>query len=137
MQWVTAIFLPLDGPEQYVIVVRDPDNDPLRLTRKQRHEKLGRRSATLGWKDLNKTPPEFWRDAIVKLLGDGEPRTFNRIMLELTDYAYEADVGFQRNPHHGLNLALRERKVMATTEAPVYLTLTDERAVVPRWPRAL
>lgn len=71
----------------------------------------------------NKTSVAEYRDWIVKLLEDGEPRTFNSICVELTGTT--ADVWFEKAPDEALwSLVEDELVVWASAVSCTFFTLT-------------
>ncbi len=131
--WLTGMVLHTDprvDARAFTTIIRW-HGDPERRSRKERQELLGGEEAATDWLSLKKGAPEVWRDSIAELLGDGKPRTFNGIMLALSDYMHTADTALDMPPHHGLALAVRSRAVMMTNDAPVFFALSDERAMVP------
>lgn len=86
--WVTGAVVAREGVDSFLHLVRSP-SDPTRLSREERK---GRECA---WKnDLRKSSKGRWLAGMQELLSDGQPRTFNRIVLELSSYEYTADVAF-------------------------------------------
>jgi len=102
----------LSGLAQFVVLIRSPF-DPERRTRSQlqaRHRETGTEPALAWIRDLKGTPEE-WAESICALLEDGQSRTFNRIMLDLTERLYTADVAAGKAPEKGLWLAVERRRV--------------------------
>jgi hypothetical protein len=97
------------GASAYVHLIRAP-GDPERSPR-------GPGRALL-WRQLGKHSVSEWAARILELLADGEPRTFNRIMVELADFG--ADTGFGENPDHALWHLVEQRKLVLTLEAPIF-----------------
>lgn len=58
-----------------------------------------------------------WREKLLEHLGDGEARTFNRIMVELADFT--ADTAFEKAPDHALWQLVDEELVEHTAVAPI------------------
>lgn len=72
------------------------------------------------WRNLDTRTPEAWAERIAAHLNDGVPRTFNRIMVELSDFT--ADVAFGTTADEGLWLAVERGHLALTHEAPVLFT---------------
>jgi hypothetical protein len=100
------------GMASYVHLIRAP-GDPARSPR-------GPGRALL-WRQLGKHSVSAWAERILALLSDGEPRTFNRIMVELADFG--ADTGFRENPDRALWHLVEQRKLVLTLEAPILFTI--------------
>lgn len=66
-----------------------------------------------------------WRERIQKHLADGEPRTFNRICVELGDVT--ADVAFEKAPDHALWELVAQGAVEHTMTAPILFRRTRRR----------
>jgi len=75
------------------------------------------------WRSLDKHTAEAWAARIVEHLSDGTPRTFNRIMVELSDFT--ADVAFESTADDGLWLAVTRHQLALTHDAPVLFTCSD------------
>lgn len=103
------------GTATYLHLFRDKA-DPQRAPR-------GPIPTPFAWRRINDASAEQWADAIVTHLADGVPRTFNRIALELTTMT--ADIAFQSTLDEGLWLAVAEKRLLLTLEAPVYFTLPE------------
>jgi len=73
------------------------------------------------WRNLDKHTPEAWADRIVTHLSDGVPRTFNRIMVELSDFT--ADVAFGTAADEGLWIAVSSHQLALTHDAPILFTM--------------
>ena len=115
------------GPGAYVHLIRS-DTDPKRLSREEHRalrEKEGRSPATAWRRDLSILPQSVdrWRQVIGVLLEDGEPRTFNRLCLELTEFAYTGDVCFRKGPDIALWRMVDASLVEHSIEAPVLFRL--------------
>lgn len=111
--WVSGPWADRAGDYRYVHLVRSAD-DPPQQTRKQRG------CQPLKWKlDFNPDTKPMWKEAIYELLGDGKPRTFNHIIVELTHSFHTADVAFERAPDWALWELVSEWKVSHTREAPI------------------
>jgi hypothetical protein len=113
--WSTGDECDRSGVAQYVHCIRGAD-DPERLSRK---EQRARGAGFDAWREDMKGEPAAWAERIVELLGDGTPRTFNRIVLELTGCLYTADVALGKAPDEGLWLAVADRRLKHTLEAPI------------------
>ena len=86
--WATGAVVAREGLDSFLHLVRSP-SDPTRLSRE------GRKGRECAWKhDLRKSSKGRWLAGMQELLSDGQPRTFNRIVLELSSYEYAADVAF-------------------------------------------
>lgn len=103
-------------PDGFHHVARAAD-DPERRTRKQRRDELGRHTAVHGWRQLAKEPREAWAARIREHLADGEPRTFNRIMVELADTT--ADIAYMTPADAGLWELVAGGEVEHTARIPL------------------
>lgn len=90
------------GLAQYTVALRSPW-DPERLTRAEQRATGGGFEA---WRKDLVGEPRSWAAAIIRLLRDGQSRTFNRIVLDLTARQYTADVALGKVPEVGLWLAV-------------------------------
>ncbi len=97
-----------DGIGSYVHLIRG-SGDPDRAER-------GALGST-DWRNVNDLGVGQWARRIEQHLSDGQPRTFNRLAVELTGLT--ADVVFEENFDHGLWHAVEQGKVVWTAEAPV------------------
>ena len=104
------------GMAQYIVLIRGP-GDPERRSREDRR-RADAAGATTSWRKLVKLSASEWAARIVAHLGDGVPRTFNRIMVELADVT--ADVVAGKSPEKGLWLAVKDGLIAWTAAAPVY-----------------
>ena len=75
------------------------------------------------WKRVNDLTVAQWARRIEAHLGDGTPRTFNRIAVELTGFT--ADVVFGENPDGGLWHAVQQGRVAWSADGPVHFTLVE------------
>lgn len=105
---------PIDrsGLSRFLHIIRSSD-DPERAPRSKR------RGKSLAWEKDMTGDVGKWADAIAELLGDGRPRTFNRIVLELTGLQYTADVAAGKAPDLGLWAAVADGRLEHTIDAPV------------------
>lgn len=99
---------------RYLHLIRGQD-DP------EREPRADRRATR--WRSVNDIPVSTWARDIEQLLSDGQPRTFNRIALELTGLT--ADIVFEENPDHGLWYAVEQGSVLYTAEVPVLFRSAD------------
>jgi len=105
--WYTGV-PDLSGLAAFVIMIRSP-HDPERLTRAEARALGGGWQA---WIEDMKGSPVTWAAAIVRLLRDGQSRTFNRLVLDLTGRLYTADVAAGKAPEQGLWLAVERGLVL-------------------------
>jgi hypothetical protein len=105
------------GPARYVHLIRFA-SDPQRSRAAKRDP--------FAWRKLDEQSPEEWAARIVAHLGDGQARTFNRIMVELTNFT--ADVAFDSNADSGLWRAVERTLVVHTLEAPIFFRLAARAA---------
>lgn len=75
------------------------------------------------WKGLDKHTTEEWAARIVTHLSDGILRTFNRIMVEVSDFT--ADVAYGSSADEGLWLAVSRHQLALTYDAPILFACTD------------
>lgn len=116
-EWVTgADTVDRTGMFVYLHIVRGSD-DPERQKRATERADAGGGSQV--WRKMfRKASVEQWTDAIRKHVADGEPRTFNRIMVELCDMT--ADVAFDKAPDRALWALVAAGEVEHTLETPIY-----------------
>lgn len=111
------------GLAQYTHLIRSP-LDPERSTREERRERYGDGAST-EWKRLTaKATVDAWMAAIVELLLDGAPRTFNAICVELADIT--ADVAAGKSPDEALWSLVAWRAVQWTNRAPVRFRINPQ-----------
>lgn len=118
--WTYETGLPeRSGIAAYVHLIRGP-HDGQRESREARQERLGVEGAARQWVTLTRGDVQAWKVAIERLLGDGEPRTFNRIVLELTDGSMTADTAFGKDPDSALWALVEAGVIWWTPEAPIH-----------------
>lgn len=109
-EWFTGPIERLDM-HRYVHLIRDP-NDPERSPRENR------RGQELKWNTkAGQGQVEAWKEAILDHLADGEPRTFNCMMVGIADVT--ADVVFERPPDQALWELVASYQLEHTNEAPI------------------
>lgn len=115
VEWVTGATVDRSGMAAYAHLVRakgDPERGDIRTL----PEHLRDRAAA--WRrTLAKSTVDEWKDPILAVLADGEPRTFNRIGVEVLDKT--ADVLFDMPPDHALWALVQERRIEHTLAAPI------------------
>lgn len=90
------------GIAAFTHLIRHP-SDAQRESREARHERHDDVSeAAAEWKVTVGGKVEEWSSRIEKLLRDGEPRTFNAIVLTLTDGRLTADLAGDKPPDKAL-----------------------------------
>jgi len=110
------------GPAAYVHLVRSPD-DPQRISRAARKD-LGK--GPVSWcGDMKASAKPEWLERIPELLGDGKPRTFNAIVLEVSGGVYTADAAFGKAPDNALWELVTAGRVEHTLVAPVLFRLAE------------
>jgi hypothetical protein len=103
------------GMARFTHIIRAPD-DPERSDIRKLPEALRDREAT--WRRRLKTSSvKDWKSAIWTLLSDGQPRTFNRIGVELVDKT--ADLLIDLPPDRALWALVAEGRVEHTMGAPI------------------
>jgi len=105
------------GAARYTHLIRAAD-DPKRISRSERKGNETR------WRLDMRGSAEQWEDEMLVLLGDGRPRTFNRIVLELTDGRYTADVAFEGAPDTALWQLVERGSLEYRAQAPVLFRLS-------------
>lgn len=110
---------PMDG---FTHIARSP-LDPERESREERRKKFGK-SAASEWKKLTGGCVDAWRRLISRILADGEPRTFNAIMLEASEGTHTADVAHAKDPDKALWSLVEEGAVEHTSEVPIFFRKT-------------
>lgn len=109
-EWFTGPF-ERGGMDRYVHIVRAPD-DPERKPREER------RGKEMEWRTAcNDDRTEQWEEAILTHLSDGEPRTFNRMLVEMCDMT--ADVAFEKAPDKALWHLVDTYRLEFRNEAPI------------------
>ncbi len=73
-------------------------HDGARETREARHARIGVAAGVVEWRKLEQGKVDEWASAIVALMSDGQPRTFNGIIIDLTDARCTADTAFGKDP---------------------------------------
>jgi hypothetical protein len=112
---VTGEVVDRSGIAKYTHIIRAPD-DPERSDIRALPEAL--RDRTARWRrELKSSRVDAWRWAIWQLLSDGQPRTFNRIGVELLDKT--ADVLLELPPDRALWSLVADKRVEHTTSAPI------------------
>jgi hypothetical protein len=104
------------GMARYTVLIRAPW-DPPRRPREVRQAAMGHEAAAVEWRTWRKASAEQWCERIVAHLADGEPRTLNRIAVELVDAT--ADV-VGATAQAGLWLAVERGLAWWTACAPVH-----------------
>lgn len=121
-EWTYCTGLPdRSGASVYTVLIRAPW-DPERRPREAVHAEMGNRAAALRWKNWRKVSAEEWCARIVEHLADGEPRTLNRMAVEMVDAT--ADV-VGDTAEAGLWLAVERGLVWWTPLAPIHFTLRE------------
>lgn len=96
------------GLSAFTHIIRHPgDEDGIEVLG---HHAGSGRDPTAWKQDLKGTPDE-WAGRIARLLADGRPRSFNRIVLELTGGKHHADAAYTAAPDKGLWLAVEQGRV--------------------------
>lgn len=112
-----------DGLAAYTVAIRHPDDPSRRDRARSLGGMTGSEEKLLRLKDLKKATPEEWRRRIVAHMADGEPRTFNRIGVELVDTT--ADNLIQSSAEDGLWLAVAAGELEHTLRAPILFRTTS------------
>ena len=114
-----------DGLYRYTHIIRSPD-DPERREKAASISKNGPVTQPTGWRAIARLPLRECARAIVGLLEDGRPRTFNSICVELWDKT--ADILFEENPDRALWLLVECGDLEHTYESPILFRLTEEKS---------
>ena len=123
--WVTGETVSREGLDGFLHIVRAPD-DPQRSSREER------KGLACAWKgDMKASSKGAWTEKIRELLADGEPRTFNRIVLELSGLQYSADMALDAAPDHALWALVAAEAIEHTICAPVVFRRRQARATSP------
>lgn len=121
MTWFTGPF-EREGAEVFVHLIRSPD-DPERMSREARKKLHGpdspRNEVSTAWKKMDDISIDGWKEKILAGLKDGKGRTWNRLILEISDFHYTADVAFKKNPDKALWELVDDKKIELTGEAPI------------------
>jgi len=126
-EWVAGKWWGKDHPmDGFVHVIRSP-LDPERESREVRRSKFGKGAAS-EWKKLTGGRVDEWKSRLLAILEDGEPRTFNAIMLEASGGTHTADVAHAKDPDKALWALVEEEAIEHTIEAPIlFRTPTSRR----------
>lgn len=90
------------GISQYLHLARSK-YDPERMERKERHAKHGMHRATVIWQEYRRASKKQWAEQIEELMrGENRCRTFNEIVLVLSDLDVTADTVFGGAPDQAL-----------------------------------
>lgn len=120
-RWLTGPWWPKDRHPMsgFMHVVRGPfDGD--RKSREERRRGRKKGEAMVAWKkDLDAGKPDRWEKPILQLMRDGRPRTFNEIMLEITNGNYTADTAYTKDPDKALWSLVESKQLEHTTQEPV------------------
>lgn len=117
--WLTGGHVDRSGMAKYTHLIRHPD-DP------ERSPRSSRRGQHSKWRaDMRKGSEPIWSEAILVLLSDGVPRTFNRMMVELADYT--ADVAAGKAPDRALWALVEAGDVEHTQVAPILFRRRERR----------
>lgn len=120
-EWVTGASVDREGLAAFTILIRSPD-DPERGDIRKMPEHLRDRKAE--WlRKMKKMPVDVAAEMIFDLLGDGYPRTFNRISVELWDKT--ADVLFEQPPFHAIWKLVADKRIEHTMRSPVLFRRCD------------
>lgn len=111
MEWFTKCMPIIKGADKYTIVIRHPD-DPERAPRPK-----GGRKDKAPHRSLNKMSEKKIARQVLQLLGDGEPRTLNRIGVEL--WGKTADVTFGTRVEDVLWQMCKDGYLSFTMRAPI------------------
>ena len=114
----------LSDGAQYTIMIRASD-DPERLTREQRRALRGPKVATEWRRGILSLPIPEWKSMITNGLGT-PGKTFNRLVLELTEYEYTADVAGSKNPEKALWELVDAGIVEHTMVAPILFRMVTQ-----------
>ena len=123
-RWVSGQAVDRSGLAAYVHLVRAPD-DPKRPPRPTAAERDAGRDQNREWRAIAKLPVPELAERIAADLADGEPRTFNRIAVEM--FGKTADVLFDKAPDHALWTLVADGRVEHTVEAPIRFRLRGSR----------
>tara|TARA_R110002073_G_scaffold322027_3_gene498463 strand:- start:3298 stop:3723 length:426 start_codon:yes stop_codon:yes gene_type:complete len=119
--WVTGSAVSREGLAAFVHIIRSP-RDPERLSRSER------KGSETTWKaDLRASSKGAWLERIGAHLADGVPRTFNRIVLEVSGYQYTADVAFKTAADEALWELVAAEQMEHTLAAPILFRATQQR----------
>jgi hypothetical protein len=116
-EWFTGQSFYGEGLESLVHVIRAP-GDP---ERRDKAASLGGSTdgltKTVQGNAVKRLPADVCAEAIVEHLSDGQPRTFNRLGVEIWDKT--ADILWQEGPDKGLWLAVEQGRIEHTSHAPI------------------
>jgi hypothetical protein len=112
------------GLATYTHLIRSP-HDGERESREARQQRLGVAHGAVEWKRLQRGKVRDWMEAIEGLLRDGDPRTFNRIVLELTDGAMTADTAHGKDPDAALWKLVEDGVLWWTPQVPIHFLHRD------------
>lgn len=112
------------GSAAYVIVGRGPHDPERRSVARSLARKGQKVTKPLGWRVVLKFDPERTMGLIMKHLSDGEPRTFNRIGVEMLDMT--ADHLFQTPFEDAIWLGVERGYIEYANWAPLLFRLTPK-----------
>lgn len=115
---------PQEAIEPLIIMTRDA-GDPTSTAEKKTSAEEKRACGDYTQQHLwvGKKPVEEWRASIVEKLSDGEPRTFNRLMVELIDKT--ADICSGSTPEWAIWELVRDGVIEHTTSEPIFFKIRD------------
>lgn len=118
-EWSYCTGLPdRSGLAYYTVMIRAPW-DPERRPREVTQAEYGHRVSAVRWREWRKVTAEEWCERIAAHLEDGEPRTLNRMAVEIVDATADmvGDAAID-----GLWLAVERGLICWTPQAPVHFT---------------
>jgi hypothetical protein len=132
-EWLTGVVPDRSGLAAFTVMIRAEEDEAFEPARKDR--KLKGMARIKAAKELLAAEPKDWAQRFADLATDGVPRTFNRMMLELTDGLITADNATNTNAEEGLWLAVQEQQLEFRNEAPImFRRVGEEAAVEPEAP---
>lgn len=115
-----------DRLQRFTTMIRGPKDPICTAERKRNNNEPLAALGALSWKEISKVSVVDWKKAIWRVIGDGEPRTFNQICIEVCDRTADICSG------HTIEWALWDfvlaKVVEHTSWAPILFRKSDERS---------
>ena len=112
------------GARQYTLLIRAPDDERFEARRRGRAA-----GGQLAWRAaLSEATREQWLKAMRRVLSDGSPRTFNRIVLEASGGKYTADIAAGKAPEAALWTMLHQKELEWANHPERYVVWRAKKA---------
>lgn len=100
------------GPARFLHLVRAPEDA-------ERTSRTSRKGKEKAWRTDLRAPVSTWRERILEVLADDQPRTFNAIVLAATDREYTADVAMGSPAETALWALVADYRLAHTVSKPI------------------